>query len=174
MESYKTLSTKTIYSGRIFDLTQRTIRWPNGKDIQMDVIEHKGAAVIIPVTKDGRLVLVRQYRPGTDSLLLELPAGKLDPNEDPQDCALRELAEETGYRANKIRPLLKFHPLAAYNTEKISMFLAEDLEPGTPKPDEDEFVEIELYTLQKALAMINNGGIIDMKTILGVLYYASL
>ena len=175
MKITKILNTEKVYSGYIFDLAHYTVELPNGKEAKREVIVHNGAAVIVPVTSTGELVLVRQYRPGSDKMMLELPAGKLDgPGEDPQNCALRELQEETGYRANKIRPLLKLHPLAAYCTEQITMFLAEDLEPGASKPDEEEFVETELYSLPALLAMIDNGEISDMKTIMGILYYARL
>jgi len=172
MEPYKTLERKEIYSGPIFDLTQHTVRLPNGKDARRDIIEHNGAAVIIAVTEEDNLVMVRQYRNGSNSVMLELPAGKLDLGEDPKACALRELEEETGYRASKIELILKMYPVAAYCTEKINMFLAKGLEQGTPKPDEDEFVEVEEYSLSALLTMIDNGEITDMRTILGVLYYA--
>lgn len=163
--------TSTIYSGKIFDLLKYTVKLPNGKETTRDVIHHNGAAVIIAVTDTGELVTVRQYRDGSGCAMLELPAGKLDPGEDPKECASRELTEETGYTAAKIRPLLLMHPVAAYCTEKIHMFLAEGLTSGSPRPDPDEFVEVELHSLQSLLEMIDNGEITDMKTIAGVLYY---
>ena len=166
------IKTQKIYQGRIFDLAHHVTKLPNGKETQYDVIEHNGAAVIIPVTDSGELVMVRQYRPGSGTVMLELPAGKLEgPDEDPQECALRELAEETGFRAKKIRPLLKLHPLAAYCTEQIFMFLAENLIPGETNLDEGEFIDIEIHPLPAVLDMIDNNKISDMKTIAGVLYY---
>jgi len=174
MELHKILERKTLYSGPIFDLCQRVVELPNGKKVSRDVIEHKGASVIIAVTDPGDLVMVRQYRNGTDSIMLELPAGKLDTGEDPQVCALRELEEETGYKASEIRLLLKMHPVAAYCSEEISLFLAERLKPGVPKPDADEFVEVETYPLPELLQLIDAGGITDMKTILGLLYYSRM
>lgn len=169
------IDSRKIYSGPIFDLFQRTYRLPDGSEAPRDIIEHYGASVIIPVTDDGDLVMVRQYRPGSDSFMLEFPAGKLDsPDEDRQACALRELAEETGFRAKKIKPLLDMYPTAAYNTEKISLFLAEGLTPGEPSLDEGEFVEVEIHSAQKLLDMVMRGEISDMKTILGVLYYSNM
>ena len=176
MEKYKILNKKNIYSGTIFDLSQHTVELPDGRAVQRDVIVHNGASVIIPVTESKELVLVRQYRIGSDSVMLELPAGKFDsPGEDPEACALRELAEETGYQAKKIKRILKLHPIPAYCTEEVSMFLAEGLtKPGETTLDDEEFLEVELHSLPALLDMIDNGEITDMKTILGVLYYSRL
>ena len=170
---YETLSKEKIYNGPIFDLAHYQIALPNGKHGRRDVIEHKGAAVIVAVADDGRLVMVRQHRVGASAMLLELPAGKLDLGEEPEKCALRELAEETGYAATKIRPLLGVFPVAAWCTEKHHIFLAEDLKPGEPNPDVDEFVEVELHSVSDLLRMIERGEIVDAKTIVGVLYYSS-
>ena len=155
-------------------MTQQTLCLPNGKEAVRDVIQHGGAVAIVAVTNEGNLLMVRQYRPGSGSMMLELPAGKLDLGEKPQKCALRELEEETGYRAYKIKPLLKVYPVAAYCTEHISLFLAEDLRPGTLNPDEDEFLEVEAHSMQELLRMIGEGEITDMKTIMGVLYYRGM
>ena len=171
LKPHKILDSEKLYTGLIFDLYRHNVELPSGKKVNRDVVKHNGATVIVPVTDDGQIVMVRQYRYGSEGFLLELPAGKLDPNENPQECALRELEEETGYRATKIKPLLGMFPVAAYCTEKITMFLAEGLIKGTPKPDDDEFVEVELYPLTDLVAMITNGEIADMKTIAGVLYY---
>ena len=173
-DNYKVTNSRLIYNGSIFDLQQYTLRLPNGKEVLRDVIEHNGAAVVVAVTDSSDIVMVRQYRPGTGTMMLELPAGKLDPGENPKECALRELEEETGYRAGQITPLLKMHPVAAYCTEHISMFLAKNLQKGEARPDSDELVEVELYSLSEILQMIDNGEISDMKTILGVLYYSRI
>ena len=173
MKKFKILGKKKIYGGAIFDLVRYNFELPDKKETFWDIIEHYGAVVIIPVTDTGDLVMVRQYRPGPDAVMLELPAGKLDhPNENKQACALRELEEETGYRASRIEPLLEMYPVAAYCTEKMNLFLAEDLTPGKPSLDDDEFVEVELHSVTALLDMIDNGEILDMKTILGVQYYA--
>ena len=172
IEPHKTLEKNKLYTGNIFDLYQYKVQLPNGKEASRDIIEHNGAAVIIAVKDNGDIVMVRQFRNGSDSVMLELPAGKFDPNESPEECALRELEEETGFRATKIKPLLKLHPVAAYCTEQITMFLAQGLIQGEPKPDPDEFVDVEIYPLDELLGMIDRGEINDMKTIAGVLYYA--
>ena len=171
VEPQKTLEKNKLYSGKIFDLFQYKVRLPSGKETHRDILEHNGAAVILAVTDDGDLVMVRQFRNGSDSVMLELPAGKLDLGEDPITCAIRELEEETGYRAAEMKPLLKMHPVAAYCTEQISLFLALGLKKGEPTPDADEFVEVELHSPAALLDMIDNGEITDMKTIASILYY---
>jgi len=170
---YEILSEKELYKGPIFALNQYEVELPGGRRSVRDVLQHNGASVIIPITADDKVVMVRQYREGSNSVLLELPAGKLDVGEDPQLCALRELEEETGYKAAKIRLLFTTYPVAAYCTEKISVFLAEDLTPGSPNPDSDEFVETFLYPLSDIMGMITTGEINDMKTIAGLLYYTA-
>jgi len=171
MEKNKILQSEKLHEGRIFDLSQRRVLLPNGEESIRDVIEHNGAAAIIAVTDEGKLVMVRQYRDGPEAVLLEIPAGKLDPGEDPQTCALRELAEETGYRAGKIKKLFDMYPVAAYCSEQITIYLAEDLTLGATNLDAGEFVEIELFSLTELLKMIDNNELKDMKTILGILYY---
>ena len=174
VKPYKVLKKEKLFDAKIFDLSKYTVQLPNGNESERFILEHNGAAVIIAITNEGELVMVRQYRNGSGSVMLELPAGKLDLGEDPQVCALRELAEETGYRAAKINKLLSMYPVAAYCTEQMTLFLAEDLEQGQPSPDEDEFVEVELHPLPMLLQMIDRGEITDMKTILGLLYYSRM
>ena len=174
IEPQKTISKEKIYGGRIFDLFEYKVELPNKKIVSRDMLEHLGAAVILATTDSGDIVMVRQYRNGSDAVMLELPAGKLDENEAPIDCALRELEEETGYRAAKIEPMLKMYPVSAYCTEEVHLFLAQGLTMGAPKPDDDEFVEVEEHSLEVLLKMINDGEINDMKTIAGVLFYAQM
>jgi ADP-ribose pyrophosphatase len=168
----KTLRTETIYNGLIFDLERHTVRLPNGKEARRDIIRHNGASAIIPVTDDGGVILVRQYREGAGGFLLELPAGKLEPGEDPAVCAVRELAEETGHTAETMRFLTSLRPVAAYSTEVIHFYVAEGLKPGLAHPDTDEFVTLETYKLDEILRMIGEGSVMDMKTVAGVLLYA--
>ena len=168
------LKSEQLYSGPIFDLQRYNVRLPNGKVAKRDVLLHNGAAVVIAVAPDGRLVTVRQYRHGPQKVMLELPAGKLDPGEEPKACALRELKEETGYRAQRIRQLFMLHPVAAYCSEEVYMFLAEELTQGQTNLDEGEFVEVELHRVENLLSMIEAGEISDMKTVAGVLYYARI
>ena len=172
MKPFEIVNTQKIYSGPIFELVKETMTLPNGRETYRDVIIHNGAAVIIPVTFEKELVMVRQYRSGSGSMLLEFPAGKLDPGEKPEECALRELSEETGYCASSIKQLFTVYPVAAYCSEQITVFLAEGLKPGKSNLDHDEFIEIETYSLPELLKMIDNGEIEDMKTIMCILYYA--
>jgi len=165
------LSKKKIYEGLIFDVSHYEITLPNGKSGQRDIIEHNGACLIIPVTNDGQLVMVRQYRTGANAVLLEFPAGKLDKGEEPEKCALRELAEETGYVASKIRRLMQVHPVPPWCTELVNVFLAEDLTLAETNLDEEEFVEVELHSLTDLLDMVDKGELVDMKTVMGVLLY---
>jgi ADP-ribose pyrophosphatase len=130
MEPYEVVDIQKVYSGPIFELVKQTMTLPNGKETKRDVIVHNGAAVIIPVTDEKELVLVRQYRSGCSSMLLEFPAGKLDPGESPEACALRELAEETGYCASSIKQLFKVYPVAAYCSEQITVFFGGRLKTG--------------------------------------------
>lgn len=171
MSAYEVLRTKPIYKGLIFNVTQKIVRLPDGREAPRDMLEMTGAAAIIPVMDDGRILFVRQYREAARMQLIEIPAGKLDAGEEPLTCAERELEEETGYRASSLQFLFKFFPAAAYNDEQLYIYLAEGLTPGEPKPDEDEFLTPEAIDLQTALSMIDDGRIIDAKTIASLLYY---
>jgi len=174
MENFECLETKTIYEGKLFNVEHRRLRLPDGKEAQWDMVKHNGAAAVLPITNDGKLLLVRQYREGAKAITLELPAGKLDPGEDPETCALREMEEETGWRAEKIKFLMRLHPASAYLSEVIHIYLAEGLKPGKVNLDADEFVTIETHSLADVLQMIDDGEITDSKTLAGVLYYARL
>jgi len=163
---------KTIYSGKIFDLVQRTVTLPNGKDTLRDILLMNGAAVILPVLEGGGILFVRQYREGAGAEMLELPAGMIGRGEDPLTCAERELREETGYTARTMRFLLKFYSGPGYTTEMMHVYLAEGLTPGAQQLDEDEFIKTEEYSLNEALDMIRDGRISDAKTVSSLLYYA--
>ena len=170
--AYEILQSQKVYEGVIFDVEQRKVRLPNGEEARRDVVTHNGAAAVVALADSGDLVLVRQHRQGADGPMLELPAGKLDPGEDPQKCAQRELAEETGYVAEGLRLLTKLHVAAAYCTEVIHLFFAGKTKPGPTNPDPDEFVTVETHSLMDALRMVQDGTITDAKTVAGVLYYA--
>jgi ADP-ribose pyrophosphatase len=172
VKPYETVATELIYTGKIFNVTNLTIQLPNGKQVKHDLIVHNGASAIVPVLGDGRILLERQYRESVGAEILEVPAGRLEPGEDPAECARRELEEETGYRAEKITLLTKFFPCVGYSNEQIYLYVAEGLTPGPARPDEDEFVTPEAYTLEEALKMTDNGAIVDGKTSLAILAYA--
>lgn len=174
MACYEVTDIKPLYNGLIFNVVQETVILPNGEPARRDILLHNGAAAVIPVMDDGRLIFVRQYREAASMYVLEIPAGKLDKEEDPLVCAYRELEEETGYKASSMRRLMSFYTAIGYSSEIIHLYLAEGLMPGTQQPDDDEFVSLEIYTLEAALEMIDNGAIVDAKTISALLYYARI
>ncbi|MBP7745096.1 MAG: NUDIX hydrolase [Phycisphaerae bacterium] len=136
-----------------------------------DIIVHPGAAVILPVLDDGRLVLIRNYRVAVGEELIELPAGTLEPGEAPATCVVRELAEETGYRAGQVTPLVSFYSSPGILTERMHTFVATQLTPGPMELDAGEEIEVTTLTLAEALSAVRAGRITDGKTILALLYY---
>ena len=152
----------------------RVERWAfdaNGRHLEHDIVVHPGASVILPVLPDGRIVMIYNYRVATGGELLELPAGTLDPGEDPRTCAARELAEETGYQAGRVTPLLSFYSSPGIVSERLHAFLATDLTPGDTAHEGTEQIRVAPMTLADALAAIRDGGICDAKTIAALLYY---
>lgn len=166
----KKISTEIIYQGRLLDVRKDEVLLPNGKSSTREWINHPGAVCLIPILPDEKIGLVKQYRYPVLNHMIELPAGKIDRNELPAECAERELEEEIGYRANKITYLTEIHPAVGFANEKIWIYLAEDLEKTTSKLDEDEFLDFFPLRLEKALEMIWNGQITDVKTIIGLLW----
>lgn len=175
LEKFQILGRKLEHRGRILDFYTYDMLVPNGNRTRWDVLEHKGAAAVIPVDEDGRIILVRQYRGAIDDLLLEIPAGGRNSwEEDFALCAARELEEEIGYRTDKLVHLVDYHSAAAYTSEKIAIYYAEDLIPSRQHLDENEFVQIERYTLPELVDMIAGGEITDGKTIAGIMSYKVL
>jgi ADP-ribose pyrophosphatase len=161
-----------VFTGRKFHVER--CRFPAGNQTHSyEIIRHTGAAVILPVLPDGRIVFERNYRYPVEQTLLELPAGTLDPPEDPATCAHRELAEETGYRAGRLEPLLSFYSTPGVSDEVMHAFLATDLTAGQPQLEAGEQITLEPIPLDTALAMISQGEIRDAKTIATVLFYAT-
>lgn len=161
-----------IYSGRLFDLDVCQVRLGNGKAHKREIIRHPGATAIVAVDSEGKLLLVRQYRVASDSVMWEIPAGTRDGDEPPDECAIRELQEETGYKPGKLESLGAFYVAPGYTTEYIYLFLATDLTESSLPGDDDENIQLERLTLAEALAMIERGEIVDAKTIIGLLRYA--
>lgn len=172
MEEYKRINRTLIAHGSILDYYQDTIRIPNGTTARWDFISNRGAAAVLPVKEDGKIILVRQYRNALDKQTLEIPAGKLDAGENPYDAAVRELREETGCTAAKITAILSINPTVAFCNEQIDIYLATGLKPGKQDLDDDEFLNVEEYTLEEILNMIDRGEIMDSKTVSAVLKYA--
>lgn len=172
MEEFKRLSRDLVAHGAILDYYQDTIQIPNGNVAKWDFIKHNGAAAVVPVDDEGRLIMVRQYRNALDRYTLEIPAGGLQtPQEPTRDAAIRELAEETGYRAGKVELLLTIRTTVAFCNEKIDIYLARELTPGNQHLDEDEYVQVGAYTLQELTDKIYAGEIQDSKTVAAVLAY---
>ena len=159
-----------IYDGKILHVERWRVTCPNGRTAAREIVVHKGAAAVVPVYPDGTTLLVRQHRVAVDRVTLEIPAGKLDSaGEDPHDCAVRELEEETGLRAGRMTLLTSLLTTPGFCTEKIAIYLAQDLSQGQTHPDEDEFLSLVRMPLEEAVAMIMRGEIRDGKTICGLL-----
>jgi ADP-ribose diphosphatase len=167
------LSSHRVFTGRIFGLDTCEVRLPNGGRAYREVIRHSGAAAIIAVDSQKRILLVRQYRVASDQVMSEIPAGLLDEEENPEQCAIRELQEETGYRPGRLESLGGFYTAPGYTSEYIHIFLATELVESHLPQDLDEFIEVQAVTVDQALAMIERGDIMDGKTIVGVLRYAN-
>jgi len=165
------LKKKKIYEGKILGLTVHdlTIR---GRKVRREIIEHRGAAAMLAIDKDNKVILVKQHRYPIGNIL-EIPAGTLEKGEKAIKCAFRELQEETGYKARKMTPLITYYPSVGYNTEKIYCFVASGLSPGDLELDVDEIISVVKIPLKKLIKMILSGKIIDSKTICAVLTYAA-
>ncbi len=171
------LKSDVVYEGALFRVVHDRLIEPGGKENERDVVRHNGSVVILAVDnakgkKDPWIVIERQYRHAANQFLWELPAGKLEPNEDPLAGAQRELEEETGYRAKKWKPLVEYFASPGFLGESMKVFLAEGLVAGDAHPEEDESIEFRLVKLSEVLKMIEKGAILDGKTLTSVLLYA--
>jgi len=165
----KMISSKRIYEGRIINLRVDTVTLPNGKTSKREIVEYAGAVAVVPMNKNGELLLVRQYRYAVGQTLLEIPAGKIEPGEDYAVSAGRELLEETGFTASNLKPLISFYSTPGFTNEQIHLFLATDLKLKKQKLDDDEFIDVVTVTLKQALEMIWSGKICDAKSVAGIL-----
>jgi ADP-ribose pyrophosphatase len=146
---------------------------PSGSEVEREIVRHRGAAVLLPVTADGRIVLVRQYRYGADELMLEAPAGTIDIGERPEETARRELVEETGYHPGRLEKLLEFYPSPGILTELMHLFLATELEKRAASPEEDESLEVVEIPWESALDLVPGKDIRDAKTIIALSFLRS-
>ncbi len=168
----KTISSEEIFSGKIVRLQVDRVQLPDGKESKREIIKHPGAVAVIAVTDDGKLVMVEQYRKALEKSIIEIPAGKLEPGEDPAYTARRELEEETGYECRSLKPIISFYTSPGFADELVHLFLAEGLtkkEDAAPC-DEDEFVEVMLVDLEEAERYIQEQRIADAKTAYAVQY----
>lgn len=163
-----------IYHGRILDLSREVHCMPNNRESDFEIISHPGGAAALPVLDDGRLLLIRQFRPAAQDYIYEIPAGRLEVGEDAATCVERELEEEVGYRPQQLKSLGYVYSSIGFCNEKIYLFIATELQQTQTAHEPDEFIEPLIVTLSEALEMISSGTITDAKTQIALLRYAML
>jgi NTP pyrophosphohydrolases including oxidative damage repair enzymes len=165
----ETIKVERIFTGKILTLDVETVKLPDGQIGTREVIHHPGAVAILPVDSTGEIFMVRQYRKALEQVLLEIPAGKLEPGEDPMECAKRELAEEIGKKAENWTLLVSVWSAPGFADEKLYIYLAEGLSEYFLAPDEDEFLQVEKYSVERLQSLIRSGEVQDTKTVLALL-----
>jgi len=162
-----------VYAGKIVNFSVDEVSLPNKRKVIREYMEHPGAVAVLPVMSDSQVILVKQYRYPVRKALWEIPAGKLDKikNEKLIDCVRRELVEETGYTAARVKKILSFYPTPAFATEVLHIFVASGLKYIGANPDEDEFLEVKIVPLSRAIDWIKKGRISDAKSIIALLLY---
>ncbi|MCW9097265.1 MAG: NUDIX hydrolase [Ignavibacteriaceae bacterium] len=167
--NYRILKSEVVFSGKVFNTKVDQIEYTSGNLSVREVAEHPGGAVVVPVTDDGKIIMVTQHRFPVDKVLLELPAGKLGKSENPLHCAVRELEEETGYKSDNVIEIGSIYTTPGYSTEKLWIYLAKNLKPGNHNREEGEFgMEVFKFTLEEIEDKIYSGEIVDGKTICGI------
>ena len=173
-EEIKRVKRELMYEGTILKIYKDHMKFENGNTAEWDFIHHDGAAAVVPIMEDGRILMVTQYRNALERDTLEIPAGKLDdPNESGLVCASRELEEETGYRSENLEWILTLRTTVAFCDERIEVYVAKDLIPSRQNLDEDEYVDVKAYTLEELKEKIFDGTIQDSKTVAALLAYES-
>ena len=162
---FELIKSDTILQGRAFKIRRDTLRTSEGQETKLEIIEHGGSVVLIPLDDEGNVHFVRQYRHATGQDMLELPAGTRDEDEPYEECAAREIREETGMEAGKLEKVGEFYLAPGYSTEFMVVFLATDLKQNPLDADEDEFLSVEKIPLQKAMEMAQSGEIVDAKSL---------
>ena len=165
MKPDKLLESETVFKGKIFDIRKDKVLLENGNEARRDVLVHKGACAAVPLTKDRKIVLVKQYRHPAGDFLLEIPAGGLEIGEDPKDCIVRELQEEIGYKPGKVEFLFQLFLAPGYSSEKLFCYLCGDLEVSSLPCDDDENLKVVTLGFEEILDKINKGEIKDAKTV---------
>jgi ADP-ribose pyrophosphatase len=171
------LAHRRIYSGKVVNLDVDTVRYPDGTSGELEMIRHPGAAAVLPVASDPAgadptVLLIRQYRYAAGGHLLEVPAGRLNPGEEPAACARRELQEEVGVTAGRVERLTTIWTTPGFTDERIHLFWAVDLTPGAHAREPDEFIEVVPHLLSQALRLVQTGEICDAKTVAAILFMA--
>lgn len=172
-----TVHSLRAYTGRIINVDLDTVRFPNGSEGTLEMVRHPGASAVVPFLSDPtgpdpQVLLIRQFRYAAEAHLYEIPAGRLDPGESPLECAVRELKEETGCTAATVEPLTTFFTTPGFIDEKIHLFMASGLTPGPVAHEPDEVIEVVPMTISRVLSLIQQGEIVDGKTIVALLYAA--
>jgi ADP-ribose pyrophosphatase len=169
MAEIEVVERRGVFKGRVVDLSVEKVRLPNGNVCELELIRHPGAAAVVPVDGEGNVLLVRQYRHATGGYVLEVPAGKLDPGEAPETCALREVEEETGHRPRELAPLGWIFTTPGFTDEKIWLYLATGLSPTRQDLQNDEVLTVERMPLSEAVSRAESGDIVDAKSVCALL-----
>lgn len=171
-EDVRRVKRELAYKGTVIDVYRDYMEFENGNTAEWDYIHHDGAAAVVPVMDDGRILMVRQYRNALERDTLEIPAGKLDDKDEPGiECASRELEEETGYRSEQLEWLITLRTTVAFCNERIEIFVAKNLISSKQHLDEDEYIDVKAYTIEELKEMIFSGAIEDSKTVAALLAY---
>jgi ADP-ribose pyrophosphatase len=169
MSQERTLHSEQIYKGKIINLRVDTVELPSGKKTKREIVEHAGCTAIVAIDSEKNVILVRQYRKPVERMLLEIPAGGIEPDEDPLDCARRELEEETGFSAGRWEHLSMFYTSPGFCTEFMHLYLATDLKSVKRAADDDEHIEVVRVPLKKTIELVASGEVCDAKSIAGLL-----
>ncbi len=166
---FELIKSEPLLQGRAFKIRRDTLKTPDGRETKLEIVEHGGSVVILPMDEQNNLIFVRQYRHAAGSDLLELPAGTRDKSEPYESCAAREIREETGLEAKKLQKLGEFYLAPGYSTELMGVFLATELKENPLQADEDEFLQVERIPLKKAFEMAERGDMPDAKSLAALL-----
>lgn len=164
----KTIDRKDVFKGKVIDLSVDTVIFPKQK-VEMERINHPGGAAVVPLLSDESVILIKQYRHCIGDTIWEIPAGRLEPDENPLDCAKRELVEEVGFKATNVQKLTEIYSAPAYGNEVIYIFLATELVPDKQKLEDDEIIKVVKLPFMKAIEKVKIGEIRDAKTVVGLL-----
>ncbi len=169
------LSSKKVYDGKVISVDLDSVRFPNGETGELEMVRHPGASAVVPFldpieSDDPRIVLIRQYRYAAQGFVFEIPAGRLDRDESPETCAHRELREETGYSAGELIHLTTFYTTPGFTDERIHVFAAAGLDAGEAQKESDEILDLAVIPLSEAVAMVQDGRLVDGKSMVGLLF----
>jgi len=164
------ISSKCVFSGCLLNVYKDAVLLPSGNQSTREYIKHPGASVVIPYLGDGYIIMVKQFRYPVNAVMLELPAGKIDPGESPEDTIQRELAEETGYHPKSLKPICRIHTCVGYSNELLHLFWADNLQERKLAADDDETIEIIEISTEKVFELVLNGQITDAKTLIGLFW----